>query len=108
MIKFELKGLDTMERKLGDLARRAQELDGKHSVSFGELFNPDFMSRHTAHADLESLLAAGNYEVNSKEDFEAIPDDEWDDHIRHHTQFPNWEEMQKTAAAEWMTTQLGF
>lgn len=101
MIRFNLQGLDA-------LARRAEELDGQHDVSFGELFNPDFMSRHTQHPDLESLLAAGNYEVNSKEDFLSIPDDEWDDHIRHHTRFSSWEGMQKTAAAEWMKTQLGL
>ena len=72
MIKFELKGLDTLERKLGDLAKRAEELDGEHSVSFGELFNPDFMSRHTAHADLESLLAAGNYELTIRSNLGVV------------------------------------
>lgn len=105
---LKITGLDKLQRQLRDLSNRARALDGTHQVPFDELFSPDFMQRHSSHADFESLLKAGGYEVNSQEDFEAIPDEEWEEHIRRHTQFSSWQEMQETAAGAWMTKKLGL
>ena len=108
MIKFEMKGMGTMKKRLREMERQARTLDGKHDVPFDELFSSSFMQKYTSHPNFGALLVAGGYDVNSKADFEAIPDDEWDVHISKHTRFSSWSEMQKKAALEWTSKKLGF
>jgi len=98
-IKSDFSGLDEFHRKL-------KSLDGTNRVSFAELFDRNFMVAHTNFSSFEDLLEAGGYDANSEEDFLAIPDDEFDEHIRSVTKFSSWEEMQQQAAANWMKKKL--
>lgn len=109
MFKFEMKGLDELQRHLDDLSKRAAELDGKQlEVPLGDLLNDDFIARHSSFASFDELLAASPFKVATKEDFEAIPDAEWDTYIASNTSFDSWEEMQKKAAGEYVTKQIGL
>lgn len=106
MIKIE--GLDKLKNELKSLEKNAKRLHGSNDVSFDELFSSKFMSSYTNHSNFEALLEAGGYSVETQEDFEAIPEDDWDSHIREHTRFETWLDMQQKAAEEWITKQLGF
>lgn len=45
MFKLEIKGLDKVQKRLDDMAKRAAELDGKkQTVSLGELLNDGFIA----------------------------------------------------------------
>jgi hypothetical protein len=108
MADFELKGLNELNRKLEDLKRKAEALDGKHEIPFSELFLPEFMTKHTDFASLEEMFQASGFVVESQEDFKAIPDDDWENFIKAHTQFSSWKDMQVTAFREWTARKLGF
>jgi hypothetical protein len=109
MFKFEMKGFDKVQRRLDDMAKRAAELDGKQqAVSLSELLNDDFIAEHSSFASFDDLLAASPFKVETKEDFEAIPDAEWDTYIATNTSFESWEEMQRQAASEYLVKQIGL
>ena len=103
MLDIEFEGFDELDRKLQDLQKRAAALDGDHQIPLAELLPPEFMERHTRFATLEAMLEATGYE-----DFEVVPDAEWDQLVTSRTQFSSWEEMQKAAAAEWIKRQMGW
>ncbi|MGA3161570.1 MAG: hypothetical protein ABSC77_10160 [Terracidiphilus sp.] len=109
MFKFEMKGFDKVQRHLDDMAKRAAELDGKQqAVSLSELLNDDFIAKHSSFASFDELLAASPFKVETKEDFEAIPDAEWDSYIAANTSFESWEKMQHQAAGEYLVKQIGL
>ncbi|ELZ43360.1 hypothetical protein C464_16577 [Halorubrum coriense DSM 10284] len=97
----EIGGLDELRDQLDDVA-------GGDQVSFGELFDGAFMRRYTDFNDLDSFFEAGGWEIEGEEDFEAIPDDEFDDHVDENTRFNSWDAMLEKAASEWMADQLGL
>jgi len=96
--------------KKSDLENLAENL-GKHAnenenpvtmVSFKDLFTPSFMAKYTQFANFSELLIFGEFNVNSLEDFMALLDDKFDAFVKQTTQFENWEEMQKTAVADYV------
>ena len=64
-----------------------------NAVSFTELFTPEFMRLYTQYESIEELLSSGGFEVNSEEDYEAIPDEDIDAHVAKTTNFRSWKEM---------------
>lgn len=106
--ELEVKGLEEASRKLRDLRRRLEALEGQHSVALTELLSLDFLRKYTEFETLEDMFKASGFVVESQEDFEKIPDDEWDSFIKGHTQFSNWKEMLDAAGNEWVERRLGF
>ncbi|QIB70681.1 hypothetical protein Ami103574_04295 [Aminipila butyrica] len=74
-----------------DLEKAAKKISGEKS--FDEIFTPSFMKRYTNFSNFDELLEAGDFVINSQEDFENIPDNEFDEHIRATTQFSSWQKM---------------
>lgn len=105
---MKVTGFDEFEKRLKKLANDVEELSGERRVSFEELFTSGFMRKYTQFQSFEILLEAGGFIVNSPEDFAAIPDDEFDDHISKTTDFDNWKDMQGKAAKEYYARKLGF
>lgn len=99
---------DDFLRRLRELERRARRLDGRHEVAFAEIFPDEFMLRNTEFPSIAAFIDASGFTVDTAEDFEAIPDDLWDDHVRLHTRFACWDDMQQAAAGEWAKRQLGL
>lgn len=103
-----ITGLKELQKGLDDLAQRAQALDGKHSVPISELLTPSFLSSCSRFLAFDEFFAASGFQVNSEEDFAAIPDEQWDAFIRANTTFSNWEEMLGAAGEAWVQKRLGF
>ena len=101
------RGFETVKKRLKDVSRRAQALQG-HQPALGELFPPSFMQKHTKFMDIEAMLKAGGFLVNSIENFKSIPVDQLDSFVAHSTKFQSWEAMQEIAAREWATGKLGL
>ncbi len=97
-----------VSKRLNDLAQRARDLDGQHSVPLPELMPPDFVSGCSSFATVDELFAASPFKLDSPEDFKAIPDAEWDEFIAANTSFTSWEEMQGAAVKAWTAKRLGF
>jgi len=66
------------------------------------------MSRNTQHATFSAFLEASGFMVESQADFEAIPDEEWDQFVRANSRFSSWEEMLQEAGQEWLKGKLGL
>ena len=103
---IKITGLDELKRQLETLKRNAQNLSGP--VAFEDLFPPEFMRRYTDFKTIDEMADASGWKVESTEDFEAIPDAEWDAFVKARTRFEDWEEMQGKAAEEYATRRLGF
>lgn len=106
-MKFEVKGLKEFQKKLNDMANETKKLNGSR-VSFDVLFNKAFMRKYTQFSTFDELLDAGGFVVNSQEDFEAIPDDEFDKHIKATTKFKSWQDMLNEASSQYVAKKLGF
>lgn len=107
-MSVKITGFDNFEKELKRIQKAAEKLDGKHSVSFAELFTTEFMQQYTPYESLEELFSAGGFEVNSKEDLEAIPDEKMDAHVAQTTTFDSWEDMQPGAIKNYTAKKLGF
>jgi hypothetical protein len=98
--------LDDFMRKIRQIQRRAEQLDGEHSIPFTELFNDEFMLRNTDFPSIDALFEASGFEISGAEDFAAIPDAEWDAFVVNTTRFTSWEEMKSAAAQEWVVRRM--
>lgn len=96
---LDTSGFDELEKKL-------EEIGGSNKVSFGELFPDSFINKHTDFKTLEELFEESGYEVETEEDFNQIPEEDWDEFIANNTVFSNWEVMMKKAFQGWVKKQL--
>ena len=105
---LEVKGLDELQRRLKDLSRRAENLSGTHSVPLTDLLTPEFLAGCSCFGSADQMFEASGFKVESKEDFEAIPDADWDSFIRGNTSYASWDLMLGEAVKEHMARELGF
>jgi len=100
-IKFELKGIKELSRNLDKLSR---ELDSfkEQSVAFSELFPAFFMNKYTQFNTIDEMVEKSPFKVESKQDFEKIPDDDWNIYVKETTSFQSWDEMMSKAGEEYL------
>jgi hypothetical protein len=94
----KLTGLDEVRRRLAEAQQRLESLSGP--LSFEELFPPPFMLRYTDFPTIDDMVAASGHDVRTTEDFEAIPEAEWNDLVRARTRFQDWDAMRAKAGEE--------
>lgn len=107
-MSIKLEGFDEMKKKLNQIQENAKELEGTSTVSFEDLFTPQFMSEYTEHSSMEDLFNSGGFEINSAEDFENLPEEDLDAHVAKTTKFSTWQEMLGKATEVYVVKQLGF
>ncbi len=98
-VKSDFSGLERLKRNVERIAKTNQ-------VSFAELFSPAFMRKYTSYPTMEVFIDASGYQVDSMDDFAAIPDADWDEHVRASSRFRSWEEMIGKAGEEWASAQM--
>lgn len=108
MFRFEMSGLDKLNKKLQDLSKKAAQLDGNHSVPLTELLTNSFISRHTRFSSVDEMFEASGFKVDTQEDFDAIPREKLDAFIQSVSPFSGWQTMLQGAAREWTAKQLGL
>ena len=108
MFTLEVSGFDEIERKLQQLSDNVEAMTGEHSIALTELCPPAFMAEHTDFATIEAMFEASGFTVETREDFAAIPDAEWDAFIASRTRFADWRAMRTKAAAEWFRRGIGL
>lgn len=102
----EIEGIDDLADDLEQMAEQALGLEGSNEVPFTELMPPAFMSKYTDFESVESFIDESQWDVEGQEDFEAIPDAEFDQYVNENTRFDTWEQMFSKAGEEWMARQL--
>lgn len=105
---FKITGLEELQNKLSNLAEKASELDGKHSVPIADLLTADFLSGHFPFRSIDDLFRAGGFKVETTGDLEAIPGDKLDEFIRSISSFDSWQSLLAKAGEEWAAKQLGL
>ncbi len=80
----------------------------KLQKNLNELVNDSFISNCSSFSNLDDLFKASGFKAESQEDFDAIPDDEWDSFISSNTSFNNWQDMLQAAEAEWTKKKIGL
>ena len=90
----------------GEIGIDINGLEGE--VTLRELFPPAFMRKYTEFESLNRLIETSRWEVKSREDFEAIPDEPFDEYIVATTHFEDWEQMLRTAGGKWAKQELDF
>lgn len=108
MFKFEMEGMDKLQKQLKDMERAAKSLEKGESVQFDDLFNQVFMEKYTQFSSFDDFLKAGGFVVESQEEFEAIPDQDMNDHVSKTTNFRSWEEMFHAAGEKYFIKRLGL
>lgn len=102
------KDLNSLSKKLGQLANNARDLGNTKSASLTEILTPEFISRHTSFSNAEEFFEASGFDVSSQTAFEAVPEDEFDKFVSSVSSFSSWREMLNSAGAEWAKRKLGF
>ena len=97
-IKFK-SYIDEILNKVKEESNRLSD-----DVPFTVLFTDYFMSKYTNFQSFKELLTAGNYEVNSKKDFEDIPKDDFDKYIAQCTRFESWKDMYSKASKNYISS----
>lgn len=96
----EVRGLDRFERQLRDFENRLEDAGGE--VPVDEVLHPEFVRSYTEFDSFDDLLAHSRWVVRTTEDFERIPEDEFDEYVDEHTKFDDWETMLSVATREYI------
>lgn len=89
---------------LDDLLKELQgqkTMQEDEAISLDELCNDSFMSKYTRCKSFEEFLVKGNFQVETQEDINNIPDEFFDRHVSRETDFDNWQSMLDTATKEY-------
>jgi hypothetical protein len=105
---IEIKGLGELQEKFSDLSNRLEDLNGTHNIPINDLLTPVFLSGCSAFESADQLFAMSGYELNSQDDFNAIPEEDWVRYINKNTSFTGWQEMLQAAAAMWVKNRMGI
>ncbi|QHT63957.1 hypothetical protein GXP70_16150 [Paenibacillus lycopersici] len=71
---------------------KSNEGDQNH-VSIEKLFHETFMSRHSSFKSFNEFLRKGNFDVDTLEDIDNIPEELLDRHVNRETDFGSWKSM---------------
>jgi len=105
-IRFKGDGFDKIKRDLESFQKKAKEMEGTNSISFQELFTPEFLRKYTSFISLNEMFEKSEFTINSQEDFEKIPEGAWDKFISANSKFNLWKEMLDVAGKEWVARRL--
>ena len=104
---IEFDGFDEFSKKVDELKESAESIQGTQ-LPLGELLTPGFLAKHTRFLSVDEMFEASGFKVETADDFEKIPDEEWTNFIEQNTPFATWSDMLSAAAAEWARKRLGF
>lgn len=88
------------------LKKKLNEIENKHTYTFKELFNDEFMQAHTKYQNISSFLDDSCLDFSSQEAFRNIDESELDKYISSHSDFESWNDMKLSATQEIISKQL--
>lgn len=109
-IEFTVNGSDEIIKHLERMRKNIKNIEGSHIVRADELLTPDFLRKHCKYFSFEQLVGSSGLidekEEITKERFESIPEEKWDNWIKRATDFSNWKEMVSVAMKEYADKKL--
>ena len=85
------------DNHIPDLLRDLERLHDDYEPTLHERFSPEFMERFTDYETFIEFVEDGGWQVMTEDEFWAIPDAEFEPHVRANTPFLSWDEMRLTA-----------
>ncbi|MDP8286805.1 MAG: hypothetical protein RAP03_09005 [Candidatus Electryonea clarkiae] len=107
-MKFSVDGLDDIQKKLKELQKKANALDGENQLPISDLLTVKFLKENSNFESVDEMFEQSGFTIETTKHFENIPDDEWEDFIWKNTCFKSWQEMLDKASEEWIANQLGL
>lgn len=101
-------GFDDLADRLDEMRKGAKKYESGQEVSFEELFPPIFMQQYTDFGTMDEFLEQSPWNVETNEDFEQIPEDEFDQYVQSNSKFESWEDMLGKAGTEQISRDMGF
>ena len=98
------RGLDDLVRSLRRVAENARSLNGRQTISAGELFNPSFMRSHTRCQSFDEFQRQSPCTLSTAADW--TPPAEFEQFVREQTNFSSWQAMLRQAVDGWAKTRL--
>ena len=92
MTKSGIKDVDAIIDRLDNIS-------GEHTVSFEELFTDDFIKRNSRFTDIAEFWNNSEFDFQTQEDFDSIPEKDLDQYVNQNTTFNSWEEMINEASS---------
>ncbi|MFA6849165.1 MAG: hypothetical protein WCS30_02350 [Selenomonadaceae bacterium] len=74
-------------------------------VDFKDVFNTSFMRKYSHYKSFEKFLQGGKFNIKSQKDFEMLPEEQMDQHVKKHTIFSSWQEMLNFATDKYILQQ---
>lgn len=102
-MSYEINGLSDFQKKIEKLG---QFSESKHSVPLSELFSDAFMKSNTRFENCDDFFKSAN--ISTKEQLEAMPEEQMDKFVAKNTSFSSWQEMLTAASSEYVFRQAGF
>lgn len=87
---------------LKKLSENLNKVEAEQSVPLTELLNDSFIQSKTSFLNLNDLFQKAGFKVETKEDFEAIPDEAMNRFIFENSEYKTFQEMLGAAGAEYM------
>jgi len=103
-LRIEGKGFDTALR---NFQLKVEEAAKPEEVSIEAACTSEFMTAHTDAPTLEAFIESTGFKPDSGE-FAAIPYTVFDEHVKQHSRFGSWEEMQQEAARLYIAAKLAW
>ncbi|MCR1916240.1 hypothetical protein NSA03_02765 [Lactobacillus taiwanensis] len=97
---IEINGLDALEKRFDDMARNAQKVSSKGSLSFDEIFTDSFMRTYTKSSSLNEFF--NDLNVHNATDFKKLPQEQLDSKVQKETPFNSFKEMQSKAVSKYL------
>lgn len=107
-MSIQIQGFEELSDELDRLSNRAESVHGSNEIPLDELFPDDFMVTYTEFETVAEFFESSPWTVETEEDFERIPEDDFDNYVDRHTGFSSWEAMLSAAAREWVSRQIGL
>ncbi|MGS2896019.1 hypothetical protein V5N31_04260 [Staphylococcus aureus] len=100
MGKFS-KGSNSLSKKLGDLADKAEKLDETNfEFNQEDFFNDSFMIENTKFKCFSDFIESSPVDVQSQEDFDSLKNNEsFNNFVRENTKYENWSDMIENAGS---------
>ena len=73
----------------------------RNNVSFETLFHETFLSRYSNFKSFKEFLSKGNFDAETLEDIDNIPEELFDRHVDRETDFSSWKAMLNRANEEY-------
>ena len=85
---------------------RKQQNHEQVDISAPTILMDSFVDRHTKFSSAQQLIDESGFEIQSVEEFNAIPAEQWDSFIANSSEFDSWDDMLEAIVSEYSKRNL--